>query len=303
MEIKPAMVAIAAFVVITVIAAVLMPVLQDATATEDTLTNKGLFYIENAEEELHYVYADKVLTLNGDTISIPSDVTDGTTIIYTENLIVRAYANDMRFRGLYDYNATSFDITISNGTITGNVHTTTDHSISTTYTNFYGITNEDTGVVMTKVESKPYVKTDTPLSSAPLIHPTEIGNSNTYMIVYMTGSIDDGLTFSLLDIHYGTVLTGYTVSDYEITKTPVNGYEDLYQIEEIKFTVSTVPGEGQDPVSTDRTFTYVALDEKQTAERTVHLSANESAILLVIPALVIIAIIIGILAYAIRMRE
>ena len=271
----------------------LMPVITDAIATEDTYTNKGLFYIDEDTASLHYTYENKVLKLNDEVITFPANMAEGTTVIYTDNLIVRAYTNDMRFRGLYDYNATSFDITIADGVLSGTVHTSMDHSVSMTITDhFYGVTNEDTGVVMAPVSNAPYLKTSTVMSTAPLMHPTEIGNSNTYMIIYMVGSIDEGLEFTLLDIHYGTVLTGFTVADYVIDYTPVDGHNELYRLNSITITLSTVPGEDETALTTERTISYVALDEKQTAERTNHLSNEEILIMETIPIMVIVALIV-----------
>lgn len=271
----------------------LVPVISYATATEDTYTNKGLFYVDEDTASLHYTYENKVLKLNDEVISFPADMAEGTTVIYTDNLIVRAYTNDMRFRGLYDYNATSFDITIADGVLSGTVHTTTDHSVSMTISDhFYGITNEDTGVVMAPTADAPYLKKSTVMSTAPLIHPTEIGNSNTYMIVFMEGSIDDGLEFTLYDIHYGTVLTGFTVADYVIDYSPVEGHVELYKLNSITITLSTVPDEGETALTTERTISYVALDEKQTAERTNHLSNGEITIMKAIPIMVIVALIV-----------
>lgn len=281
-----------ALVVGTILAgSVMMPVLNDAVATSDTYTNKGLFYVDENTESLHYTYENKVLKLNDEVITFPGDMSEGTTVIYTDNLIVRAYTNDMRFRGLYDYNASSFDITIADGVLSGNVYTSTNHSISMTISDhFYGVTNKDTGVVMAPVSDAPYLKTSTVMSTAPLIHPTEIGNSNTYMILYMKGSIDEGLEFTLLDIHYGTVLTDFTVSDYVIDYTPVEGHVGLYKLNSITITLSTVPDEGETALTTDRTISNVALDETQTAERTNHLTPGQIALVSAIPVMVIIAL-------------
>ena len=281
--------------------ALLGPVVNDAVATSDTYTNKGLFYVDEDTESLHYTYENKILKLNDEVITFPTNMAEGTTVLYADNLIVRAYDNDMRFRGLYDYNATSFDITIADGVLSGNVYTTTNHSVSMTISDhFYGVTNKDTGVVMAPVSDAPYLKTSTVMSTAPLIHPTEIGNSNTYMILYMEGSIDEGLEFTLLDIHYGTVLTEFTVTDYVIDYTPVEEHVGLYKLNSITVTLSTVPGEGETALTTDRTISYVALDETQTAERANHLTPGQISLVGAIPVMVIVALLmaaVGAIAY------
>lgn len=77
MEIKPAMVAITAFVVITVIAAVLMPVIQDATdETYAVYNNESNFYSvilpSDGGTMTGSIAADNTLTINGEVITSTS---------------------------------------------------------------------------------------------------------------------------------------------------------------------------------------------------------------------------------------
>ena len=92
----------------------------------------------------------------------------------------------------------------------------------------------------------------------------------------------------------------YTVSNLNVDSEIVSGYDDLAKLTKLTYTVT----KNDDPTVTQNvTYSYFIVPAEVTAEKSVHLTDNENAILLVIPALVIIAIIIGVLAVAMRGRE
>lgn len=305
MEIKPAMVAIAVFVVITVIAAVLMPVLGDATKTEDTFTNEGYYYMDKvtSTDVGSYVFAYKYenstpsLTFNGEPLvlnynfplTLATDGSDWLVRYWQGNIYVGLQSAGEDFL-LGGYGVNDLTITIGSGTATavGIIDGQDDPTtVTTTYTDLYIYTEEKADYVMKDKDKPAYLLDD---STYLAMGQTEI--THWYDVVHITGTVDDFTA----EIVYPTGLTT-TVTNKAIVKSAVSGHEDLYTLDKLTFTIS----DGTNTV--DATYSYFIVPAEVTAERSVHLSANENAILLVIPALLIIAILIGILAVAFRMRD
>ena len=308
MEIKPAMVAIAAFVVITVIAAVLMPVLGDATETHRTFTN-----------DEYYITMDKLDSSSSHTITWTKDTqskitVDGIDVTPTwnqvsivalpNNLVRSSNTPDGYFIGLIGEDVTtgygsptdkSITVTISAGSLTFAGVTTNDNTYSKTitFTEGYVINPDNTGEYgyITKTPTaKAYVNGDTEIFG---IGYSTVGG--TWQNVFsISGTIDDGITVSLISTSLGD---DPTISNEQTVYETVSGYKDLYQFEKETFT-ATYNG-----TDTPLTYSYVIVPAEVTAEKSIHLTDSENAILLVIPALLIVAIIIGVLAVAMRGRE
>lgn len=296
MEIKPAMVAIAAFVVITVIAAVLMPVLDDATETQATFTNEGMYFINDDPTESHTItFASNVITIDGSIITPTTDAR-GCTIFATEDTVMRYdptyHIMQLKGAGGYYKTISACNLSIASGTISGTVTVNgVDSSVSISFTELYLASNEQTDSVMTEYNGPAYMLSDSPIFA---MGQSAIGT--TVCLVKIEGTIES-VNITFLKDTNGDELTGVTVTDLVIDTEEVNSAIGVYKLNKITFTASYG---GQ---TSDMIYSAYIVPYQVTAEKSVHLTANENAILLVIPALAIIAIIIGILAYAIRMRE
>lgn len=285
MDIKTISVALAIVTVSAVIFGALLPMFQDVTATEDTFTNDGYFYVDSVAEgnSINYRYENSTLYINGEQFGTPVDNTySGLTVMYTENLNIR-YDGTMKMRGILgNHNAQYLNLTVSAGTITGEWQSTGDtpSQVSTTYTTFYGIVADKSERVMCK--SPQYVNESSYISASGI---TQIA-STTWAIVNIDGSIADGLTINLHKDSNGTVLDTFTVKDYTIDYSEVSGYEDLYQIDKIDITVTD--GENDD----DMVYTIFTVPTEVTAERSVHVNGPTGAIIDLIPLIVALSIVI-----------
>lgn len=309
MEIKPAMVAIAAFVVITVIAAVLMPVLDDATTTEVKYTNDGYYRMAAIDNTDTYSLswsssAASTFTVNGENMDVSTFGLTGSgsyTFFTVGNGIFRVVVSAdggeissiqlrMNESGsiVYLVSSTNMSATISGGSITV---TLGDTSKTFSFTDAYVI-DPDGDYIMKTSDSTSYVMSDSSIYCSGL---TGIASASYLFEI-------DGTVSTLGDtINYYPLTNDapdLTFSNVVVDSSEVAGFNDLHTFKKISFSATPTAGTAQTV-----TYSYVIVPYEVTAEKTVHLTASENAILLVIPALLIIAIIIGILAYAIRMRE
>lgn len=302
MEMKPAMVAIAAFIVITVIAAVLMPVLGDATKTNDTLVNNGYYRMSELDlDETHTISwtyeAPTTLTVDGTAVALDAALfPDGASksVILTESYLVRLFGHGTYYTlelwdGGYEASVSSASsetvtITFSSGSL---VWTPGTGDAVTKSVTDYLITVDPAGdMIMKGATDKAYMLPDSKLYAAGI----STFATGTFGGLFITGNVE-GVTIT-------SPLSGVTVNnDVVIVATNNNKYVDLVDLEKITFS-TTYSG-----TTVDQTYSYFVVPYEVTAEKAVRLSANENAILLVIPALLIIAILIGILAVAFRMRE
>ena len=299
MEIKPAMVAIAAFVAITVIAAVLMPVLADATKTENTFTNEGYYDMQYTESDAVNIAWDHTkphqVTINNVDVQLPENPSVSLTIVCGDGWLIRytgsafqMYLNASSNRSASVADETDATFVAYGGTAVFTSTADSNNTATVFYTFMYYI--DSTGPYVMKIsDGAAYVKSDSLM----------YGQGRTYavsssMMLRVEGSVDDGVTVT--NIYPNSDLE---FSEATINKTEVNGYKDLYEVSTITFDVTKISTSDTAEV----TYSYFLVPAEVTAEKSVHFTDGENAILLVIPALVIVAIIVGVLALAFRSRE
>ena len=95
MDNKLVVISIAAVIGIIVLGSVLMPILDDATATTDTFTNEGYFYLEKYDEStditLEWTYsAPTTMTVNDQDIEL-GNLGVGVTVLFTESFGLRTF--------------------------------------------------------------------------------------------------------------------------------------------------------------------------------------------------------------------
>ena len=298
MEMKIVGVTLAAFVSLVVLAAVLVPILDDATATTDTFTNEGYFYLDEIDADTTRTIfwdhtAPNQLTIDTDNVvSLPTNVSV-TTVCSGDNWMVRHSPNSL-FQ-LYITNGgvsasvndgTDMTITISGGTLTAVNTASTPVTKSVTFTDAYCITYDETAdYVMKKSDAVAYMNADSPIFGEGR---SNIG-SQSGVAILVEGTVES-VTITEISAYSATF------GDPTIVMTANSAHNDLYELQKITFT-GTIGTE-----SSDLTYSYFIVPSEVTAERSVHFTDNQNALFAVIPVLIIVAILIGVVALVIRSR-
>lgn len=272
----------------------LAPVVEDVTATSDTYTNEGYFYVESpGDSSVTYLFQDNALTINGEAVPLPtgSEYPDGLTIFYTEHICVRYDDGLFKVRGVANHNAYYLNVTVQNGTITGEYQWSSEgvSTINWTYEEFVGMVGQTTDRVMGK-SVEHYLNADSYIETTGLTNLTNIG----WAVVHISGSITDGITVKLYNQGSGAELTTLTVSNVEIHYTEVANHIDLYKVDRITFDVT----DGTNTASA--TYTIYTLPAQVTADRSNPMPTDQATIMGAIPIMVIVALLmlaVGAIAY------
>lgn len=311
MEMKIVGVTLAAFVSLVVLAAVLVPVLDDSTATTDKFTNEGYFTMDKVGADADFVltvnYGNSVIDINGVEIDMSqAGLSTGKTytIMGGDNFVLRyvpgsnpyvQYFGDQSVTPNFLTAVTAgskFTATVSNGSI---VFASTDPSYPNSATltlsdNTYCINPNGTGAyTMKKMDGTAYIEKNTSiiiLDGITSLYATDVG-------IYAEGTIDGALDASTFR---GTGTYDVTFDDFTYTATDVSNYIDLVKLEKVDFVAT------QNSTDYDVTYSYFIVPTEVSAERAVHLSGNQIELLDVIPILVIVAILLGVIALVIRSK-
>lgn len=294
--------AITATVVIIVLAGCLMPVMEDATATSDTFKNDGYFYVEEySGSDITYsaswVHTNPdVITINGEDVSLDYGSNVLTSILLGENFLVRWDPYNKALVAFYGTNpqlvatlADGIDLTMeySDGVLTISNTASTPVTRSITTDDFYSIANEG-DYVMKKSDVAAYMTSPDSL----IYGAGRTGFNNSIICTTVSGTIDE----VSVSIWRGDA----TASNIQINKTEVSGYEDLYKFDSVSFVATST---SDSTVSQTVTYSYVVVPAEVTAERSVHFTDSENAILGIVPVMLIIALLVAIVALVIRNRE
>lgn len=289
-------------IAIIVTATVMIPVFSDTTETERTFTNVGYFnmtdYSDSEEFTASWDSTTNLFTVNDtDTIDLSTiDVTQSRTIIACDTCALRLNAGTPTtlqfFIGSSNVAAGGdngdLTVTASNGSLTATNGASTPASRTTTYEKLYSISS-DGEWTMKKTDTDAYMNGGSFFMGAGLT----AGSSAIGIVgLTMSGDIDDGAT---VDVWRGTDIT---ISNIDVVKTEHEGFLDLYDLEKVTFTATDA-----DSDSLDITYTYFIVPVEVTAEHTQHLSDSESAIIMVIPVLIICAILVFAVGMVTRERD
>lgn len=310
MDKKIVMISIAAVIGIIVLGSVLMPILDEATATTDTFTNEGYFYMEklassdDTEHTLSWVSTDsKILTVDG----VDMDITtwglssyQQVTVFATETDLVRLGVTSVGFglqwiqiRGAtisYASAGSNFDATISNGSASIMLDTETDPR-ELTYTDAYIIQPDKSDYVMKKMNDSAYMNSDSPIYSLGYTA-LSYGGGNDNAVLKVSGDVKE---VNVTAVRQSSAYE-LTFSNITIDKSTVSGYNDLYSFKKITFVAT------ENSTANDCTYSYVIVPHEVTAERSVHFTAGQNAIFAAIPVLIILAVLLGVVALVIRSR-
>ena len=310
MNTKVIAISITAFIGIIVLGSVLMPILDDATATTDKFTNDGYFTYNAVTDDTDVTFtwdpADPQKLTMGDKVLDMSTIltTNGTlTIIGSDNFTCRYYHSDVIAGAIQIYGSDGYkSYTPSNETATVTVTVTNtsldfDGTTDKSYTmgnRGFVINFDGNGALTLKYSDQAaYALKDSEIYLCGTTMVTGSG-TNDFVGVFGYGSIDDGVTLSSF---YGDT-GGNTVSfgTPTITYTEDPDHIDLYQISKVDFALT------QNAATVDATYSYFVVPTEVTAERSVHFTDNQNAILGAIPIMIIVAILLGVVALVIRSR-
>lgn len=274
---------------------VLVPVLDDATATEKTFDNRdgALFQLDKFDETTEYsfewVYTDPThATVNNETVTLSG----ATVICATDSFIIR-YGQDSS-NGYYLQSVgsglgvygnenvkTTLTISVSSGTLTAIVANEGSDPTSKTasITEGYGIVANG-GYVMKASNQAAYVLADSPIVAMGLTSLDGVW-SNMFQIV---GNVE-GVEVTQI---YPTPAT-YTISNVAVNTESSASYIDLYELQSITFDATLV---SDNTTVHACTYNYFIVPAEVTAELSEHLTPGQIALMGAIPVLVIVALLV-----------
>ena len=270
---------------------VLMPVLNDATKTEQTFVNEGVFnygiFTPDDEYELEVVGADGSIMVNGVAVEPFNATTRYYSIVASDNFAARyGYSNNIYFCQCVgkDSSDNTFadggiltNISIDNGALSV-VFTKSDSSVvskTVEFTELYAIVPNADEAVMKVAADAVYIKGDSPIYSSGLTQVTLWSN-----LFHIEGTYNDGLTISSPNLPDAT----YDNITWNIE--PVSGYVDLYKLTSIEFDITN------NGTTYHATYSYFGVPTEVTAELSQHLTPGQIALLGAIPVMVIIALLV-----------
>lgn len=293
-------ISIAAVIGIIVLGSVLMPILNDSTAKSDTYTNSGMFRMkEYGGDDAFTASWDHTkpaeITINGEVVPIPA-TTNEFSIILDGNFFLRYFATTAALSLYYGTTGvvsaggdTGYDMTIEydGEDITfANTKSTPDTRVIAV-SKFYSIAN-DGPFVMKKPTEATYANSDSIIYGAGR---TSVFTTNELVGSLVSGTIED----PEVSIWRGSV----TPSNITVNATEVEDHKDLYLFNSVTFKVTSTE---DDTLTQDITYSFVVVPYEVTAERTVHFTDGQNAILSTIPIMIIVAILLGVVALVIRSR-
>ena len=287
----------AAFIGIVMLAAVLMPVLNDATTVNVTIENDGVPFAAVDEDE-HTITITAtaenpiVITVDGEVSELPDlSLYGSATVVYADDTFVRLGSNgavtvygktDQSTYGQTNIGVASDGVSIS---ITADEVTVTNSDSTVTRI----IPNMEYYICPTgdyRLSLNPYVKSDSNMMGAGI---STISNKSCALV--WQGTMDNITTVAVYP-------SGRTATFNSINTTEITEYKDVYRVDSV-----VLDWADGGPVLGSPTYTYFIAPASFTAEKAVHLDPAMNGILNVIPVLIIVAILLGVLAAFITRRE
>lgn len=286
--------------------ALLAPVIDDVTTTEQTFTNEGYSRytsISSTDEDVITIEWDhtnpKILSIGDQEIDC-STLQAYTSICFGDDWAIRyitsaggpsttiQYIGPTASEYLQATNAGTADLTI---TLESGDMTITDGTSTKTadYTDVY---YPDTAgsMIMKKATSSAYLLKDSSIINAN--GSTQVGNVG--VGVRFEGTIEDGYTFTL----YRNT-NDCTVSNVVSHYTEDSKYIGLVELSSITFDMTPDGGS-----ATEATYSYFLVPYQVTAELSQHLDDGEIAMMDMIPIMVIICLVMAMVGYLVfRSRD
>lgn len=270
----------------------LMPVISDATETEKTFVNEGVFnyglFTPDDEYTIEFTQATGTLIVNDEEVTpIPGvSVTEGKnySVVASDNFLLRfgsgAGAFFLQIIGT-DADDNSIAIVLNTGTCTGTIN---DGNFEVTYgtttktfefTEIYGIVKDPSVAIMKAAANEVYIKGDSEIYASGVTNVSAWNN-----LFHFEGTYKDGITISSPNLPDAT----YDNIEWNIEAVP--GYVDLYKLTSIEFDIT------YDETTVHATYSYFGVPSSVTAELSQHLDSGSIAILKALPVLIIVALVV-----------
>ena len=293
---------------VLVFASLLIPVVNDANDIEDNFNNTGFFYAtalnENSTDTLAWDHTNPtILTVNGtdiDTTRMDSSYTS-ISLGFSDKWFIR-FVLDTTTIYLYEVDtvSSSTDVYASPSNekdflMECNAGVATFTIGETTYTETISgdgliISEKPAEYVMKKSTTAAYVLGDSIVYGVGRTD-RALGVAGTSYNVVFKASVNDGVT----PIAYSP--NTYTVVSSSVTATDgTAGYVDLYQLTNCKLNLTDGVNSGT------VTYNQIFVPATVTAEKAIHADEPTRDILAVLPLILICALIMGVLGYAVYQR-
>ena len=301
---------------VLVLSAILFPVIDTASTTENTFTNEGYFYMQKitADDTTPHVLSYETdgtntnLTYKLDDVEIPKTNWPAGSLNLTlatdgESWVMRASANSeyvglqgvgstLNFGG---HNTRTTTVTFESGTVTmdrtiynpDTGQTSVGSTLTGSYTDLWLYSPTPTDYVMKMADKSAYMLADSEYLAMGI---TLVSQWNT--AIKITGNVNE---FNATIVYPPNITT--TVTNDEIHKTAVSGYDGLYSLDKLTFTID------DGTTTVDATYSYFIVPAEVTAELAVHASQDEIQILETIPILITVGLILGIVGVAFSRRD
>ena len=284
---------------VVLLSALLFPVIGEATATTSTFKNEGYFQLDKFTDEytLEWDAADPdTITINGEDITYHNNSGMAVSVVLGENFALRLNADNAR---MSFYNAGTFvntsetyptmTVTFASGSVVA-TNGNTSKTVSSV-SELYGLV--DAGdYVMKKTDAVAYLNSGSEIVADSEIYATgQTYSGSNNILWHLEGTIDD--------MKYPDEFN----SSYTVTNQTINGaystkYNDLYELNNLQFTVTT-----SGSIVYNVTASFFVVPAEVTAEKTVHMTDVENTIVSIIPILTVVGLILGVLAFFYSRRE
>lgn len=303
MEMKIPAIAITAVVVVIVLAGVLMPVLDDATAKEDTFTNEGYTRMSETSDTIVITWTPsvdrntiKINDVDYDLLSFPKTWNTSYSIAFSDDFILRVYmdgagADNIQIwqsgyrNGASKSSTYTATFTISDSAVTFNSGAPDATTSSYTHSGSSFVMDTDGDYIMKDKAKSAYILKDSSIVYA--------GG-----ISAISSSVSSGMYFegTLNNLEFYPMQT-LTVSNVQCDYTEDSDYIDLVSLNKITFDTT------YSDATVSQTYSYFLVPYEVSAERAVHFTDNENAIFAAIPIMVIVALLIAVVALVFRGRD
>lgn len=289
-----------------------IPVVQDVTATDKTFTNEGYYSMDLIDESTSRVIEwDKStpnsITIDGALFDMSwADANKSYTLIGSGEVIIRYVRGANNTAGLQMFSMTagatylSFHsgssaetgskatITLNAGSITfvTNGSSPLNKTISNIGTDAYVINPSDTGaysLVMKKANVPAYLKGDSVIRFIGVSGAS--GPSG--IALYGIGTIDDGM--DLTTVYSSATVTDVSYSDPIPTDTEMSDFIGLYSLDKYEFTINYT--DNGTPKTYDATYSYFIIPAEITAEYAHHMDATQILIIGLVPLLILVSVV------------
>lgn len=284
---------------VLVFASLLIPVVDDATATTATFENEGYYYLDKTNEDFSFSWDFANPTefiINNETVNYTNSDNIDKSIVLGEKFAVRTQPNNAKvtFYGLgtfitADSTNTTLTVTVTAGQLSA-TNGATSKNIPDVSELYY---IADSGpYVMKKIDSVAYLNSGSEIVADSEIYASGQTFSGARSIFWhMEGTVENmdyPDTFDeLLQISNETINGQYSTK-----------YNDLFELSNITFTAYNTYQE----LTYNVVASYFVVPATVTAEKTIQVDEPTRDILAVLPLILIAALVMGVLGYAVYSR-